>query len=64
MAIIKFQPTETPKVNENVPQGYIITNGIIGSDVDTDAKLEFEIDWSKSYATKQGRNVAQEQYFG
>ncbi|KAM3956312.1 LOW QUALITY PROTEIN: cadherin-AgCad1-like [Aphomia sociella] len=50
-------PRGSPHVEENVPEGYIITNEIHATDPDTTADLIFEIDWETSYATKQGRET-------
>ncbi|XP_048489545.1 cadherin-87A-like [Plutella xylostella] len=50
-------PSESPRVEENVPSGFEITRGVTASDPDTTAELHFEIDWDASSATKQGRNA-------
>ncbi|NP_001037682.1 cadherin-like membrane protein precursor [Bombyx mori] len=50
-------PRGSPNVEENVPEGYIITSEIRATDPDTTAELRFEIDWTTSYATKQGREA-------
>nr|AFJ04291.1 cadherin-like receptor [Spodoptera litura] len=50
-------PRQSPSVKENVKDGFLITEGLTATDPDTTADLYFEIDWSASYATKQGRNA-------
>ncbi|XP_063386111.1 protein dachsous-like [Cydia fagiglandana] len=50
-------PRGSPHVEENVPEGYVITTEITATDPDTTAYLRFEIDWETSYATKQGRET-------
>ncbi|KAJ0177622.1 hypothetical protein K1T71_006495 [Dendrolimus kikuchii] len=50
-------PRGNHQVEENVPEGYNITDAITASDPDTTAELRFEIDWDSSYATKQGRET-------
>ncbi|XP_063540838.1 protocadherin Fat 1-like [Cydia strobilella] len=50
-------PRGSPHVEENVPEGYVITTTITATDPDTTAYLRFEIDWDTSYATKQGRET-------
>ncbi|XP_063374408.1 cadherin-23-like [Cydia amplana] len=50
-------PRGSPHVEENVPEGYVITTDITATDPDTTAYLRFEIDWDTSYATKQGRET-------
>nr|AEL22856.1 CAD protein [Sesamia inferens] len=50
-------PRGSPHVEENVPDGYLITEEVTATDPDTTAELIFEIDWESSYATKQGREA-------
>ncbi|XP_047999380.1 protocadherin Fat 1-like [Leguminivora glycinivorella] len=50
-------PRGSPQVEENVPEGYVITTSITATDPDTTAYLRFHIDWDTSYATKQGRET-------
>nr|QNS31153.1 cadherin [Cnaphalocrocis medinalis] len=55
-------PRGSPSVEENVPDGYIITQEIHATDPDTTAKLVFEIDWDSTWATKQGRETPEEEF--
>nr|QFP12818.1 cadherin-related midgut membrane protein [Lymantria xylina] len=55
-------PRGSPHVEENVPEGYLITEEITATDPDTTAELRFEIDWESSYATKQGRETPAVEY--
>ncbi|VVD00119.1 unnamed protein product [Leptidea sinapis] len=55
-------PRRSPQVEENVPEGYVITEEIQATDPDTTAELHFEIIWETSYATKQGRETNAEEY--
>ncbi|CAG4946142.1 unnamed protein product [Colias eurytheme] len=55
-------PRRSPEVEENVPQGYVITENIQATDPDTTADLKFEIVWDTSYATKQGRETDPREY--
>ncbi|XP_050349459.1 protocadherin Fat 3-like [Nymphalis io] len=60
-------PRGSPQVEENVPEGFPITQGsqeIIATDPDTSADLRFEIIWNTSYATKQGRETHSSQFYG
>ncbi|XP_072929388.1 cadherin-AgCad1-like [Epargyreus clarus] len=57
-------PRGSPEVEENVPEGYVITRDIRATDPDTTAELRFEIDWATSYATKQGRETNPIEYHG
>ncbi|KAI8421202.1 hypothetical protein MSG28_008267 [Choristoneura fumiferana] len=50
-------PRGSPSVEENVPEGEVITTMITATDPDTTAYLRFEIGWETSYATKQGRET-------
>lgn len=56
------QPRGTFSTEENVPEGYLITDEITATDPDTTARLEFTIDWENSYATKQGRGTDVNEY--
>ncbi|CAH0723994.1 unnamed protein product, partial [Brenthis ino] len=58
-------PRGSPQVEENVPQGFQITQEsqeITASDQDTSAELQFQIIWDTSYATKQGRETPASEY--
>ncbi|XP_038217094.1 protocadherin Fat 1-like [Zerene cesonia] len=55
-------PRRSPEVEENVPEGYVITEDIVATDPDTTADLKFEILWDTSYATKQGRETDPREY--
>ncbi|KAI5634412.1 cadherin domain-containing protein [Phthorimaea operculella] len=60
-------PRGSPSVEENVPEGYVITvadQEITATDPDTTALLQFEIDWESSYATKQGRPTDPVEFHG
>ncbi|XP_045767241.1 cadherin-23-like [Maniola jurtina] len=60
-------PRGSPQVEENVPEGYIVTRDslvITATDPDTTADLNFEIVWNSSYATKQGRETDPTEYVG
>nr|XP_026498507.1 protein dachsous-like [Vanessa tameamea] len=60
-------PRGTPQVEENVPQGFPITQesqNITATDPDTTADLRFEIIWDTSYATKQGRETDTSHFYG
>ncbi|XP_075975778.1 cadherin-AgCad1-like [Anticarsia gemmatalis] len=50
-------PRGSPQVEENVPEGFLISDEVVATDPDTTAHLRFEIDWASSYATKQGRQT-------
>lgn len=50
-------------MDENQPGGYIVTaDGIIATDSDTTAKLQFRINWEDSYATKAGQEAPKQLY--
>lgn len=49
-------------MEENEPVDHMITDEITANDPDTTADLVFEIVWSTSYATKQGRQVDASEY--
>lgn len=55
--LLSQQPRGNHQVEENVPDGYEITDQITATDPDTTGELRFEIDWESSYATKQGRET-------
>ncbi|XP_013167274.1 PREDICTED: cadherin-23-like isoform X1 [Papilio xuthus] len=55
-------PRGSPRIEENVPEGTEITREIQATDPDTTAELRFEIDWTTSYATKQGRETDAREY--
>ncbi|KAJ6639917.1 Cadherin-23 [Pseudolycoriella hygida] len=48
-------PRQSPEIFENSDGGTLVTDGIIATDPDTNATLEFTIDWTESYATKSGQ---------
>jgi hypothetical protein len=50
-----LQPRTSPRVEENVPKGFVIERKIRATDPDTTAHLVFEIDWEETWATKQSR---------
>ncbi|XP_068627415.1 cadherin-AgCad1-like [Battus philenor] len=55
-------PRGSPQIEENVPVGTEITREIRATDPDSTAELRFEVDWSTSYATKQGRETDAKEY--
>lgn len=67
MIFIFFQTGEIDPVTENVPEDTEIIknkNLITAEDPDTTANLTFDINWDKSWATKQGVKVDPEFYKG
>lgn len=57
-----LQPRTSPSIEENSVGGVSVTDGIIATDPDTTADLEFKIDWDLSYATKSGQESNQALY--
>ncbi|XP_037029736.1 cadherin-23-like [Bradysia coprophila] len=55
-------PRQSPSIEENSIGGVIVTDGIIATDPDTTADLEFSINWELSYATKSGQEANQTLY--
>jgi hypothetical protein len=49
--------SSTIAVEENQADNYPLETNIAASDEDSDANLEFSIDWSKSYATKNSQRI-------
>lgn len=47
---------------ENSIGGVLVTDGIVATDPDTTANLEFSINWASSYATKSGQEANQSLY--
>jgi hypothetical protein len=60
----KNQPRNVPVLNENPLANTLVTDGIVGLDLDTNANLTFEIDWETSYAMhiKSGA-VAEKEFY-
>lgn len=50
------------EVQENQKDGTELRTSITASDEDTTADLKFEIDWSKSYATKNSRRLTDDDF--
>lgn len=57
-----LQPRESPSIVENSIGGVLVTDGIIATDPDTTADLQFTINWTLSYATKSGQAANQSLY--
>nr|AAM21151.1 cadherin [Manduca sexta] len=55
-------PRGSPQVEENVPDGHVITQELRATDPDTTADLRFEINWDTSFATKQGRQANPDEF--
>lgn len=55
MYLRTLQPRQSPILVENSEGGVLVTDGIIATDPDTTADLEFTINWTLSYATKSGQ---------
>ncbi|KAJ3664683.1 hypothetical protein Zmor_000233 [Zophobas morio] len=50
------------RIDENQPDGTVLEAEISASDDDTDANLEFSIDWDNSYATKNSIQLSDESF--
>lgn len=60
MANFDIFQTDLIEVEENQITGIRLNSSIKASDPDTTAKLTAEIDWEKSYATKNSRKITNE----
>ncbi|XP_971388.3 protein dachsous [Tribolium castaneum] len=58
----KLVVSSSIEIDENQDDGTELEATITASDEDTTADLEFSIDWSKSYATKNSRRIKDEDF--